>query len=88
MSFFIQNSWHFDVWIIITRNAFHYDSSALRETEKECNASMEKKTWTTIVPYLLANVSGLSSLNELPAAVPTDEIVEHEKGLHCCKLNM
>jgi hypothetical protein len=31
---------------------------------------------------MLANVSGFSSLNELPAAVPTDEIVEHEKGSH------
>jgi hypothetical protein len=30
--------------------------------------------------HLLTNVSGLSSLKELPAAVPVYEIAEHEKG--------
>jgi hypothetical protein len=30
--------------------------------------------------HLLTNVSGLSSLKELPAAVPVYKIEEHEKG--------
>jgi hypothetical protein len=53
-----------------------------------------KKHGPPSFPYLLANVSGSSSLNELSAAVPADEIVEHDKDLHTVvhtknnKLNM
>ena len=43
------------------------------------NFSKKKKS---LPSHLLTNVSGLSSLKELPAAVPVYEIAEHEKGYH------
>jgi len=48
--------------------------------EESLPSNFSKKK--SLPSHLLTNVSGLSSLKELPAAVPVYEIAEHEKGYH------
>ena len=70
-------------------NSLNYGISAMIKKKKDTQPSAAKhgkasrKIMEESLPsHLLTNVSGLSSLKELPAAVPVYEIAEQEKGYH------
>ena len=63
-------------------SAAKHDKASIqgKSWKSRCLLTFQKKK--SLPSHLLTNVSGLSSLKELPAAVPVYEIAEHEKGYH------